>query len=409
MAVSKNKDRRHFDEACDLTPVKVQGIFQSANTGYVRRQSRLASDIRERDPAIHQAWSVRVASIAACPWEVVGGSEDQRNFIETSLRNIQPSYDTNLSTFTELLQNLQSAVMHGFALARTDWAAGRSRIVGFETFAQPLFSYTNSDLPYFVGKGIDTISAATDPAKRILPKYPEWVYHTATDSRDTEPLRSGLVRPLAWLFTFRRHVLIEYLRGIEKYGLPLIQAQVDQFLWEDSTQKQALDDALANMTYDGYMITPKGSIDLTFPTAQSAFDVMVFDNYLQYSEKQIFRLILGQDSTSSADNSNRSTAQVHNLVRADMLASDAKAVEETVNNQILKPLFEGMFGLSDSKPHFRFKLKGVDELQAMATVVKTLSEAGLETYLDVLAEKFGFVILKKDIQAKESTEVSYVD
>jgi phage gp29-like protein len=405
MAVSKNKDRRHFDEACDLTPVKVQGIFQSANTGYVRRQSRLASDIQERDPAIAQAWSVRVASIAACPWEVVGGSEDQRRFLESSLRNIQPSYDTNLSTFAELLQNLQSAVMHGFSLAQTNWAAGMSRIDGFQLYSQALFSFQDSDLPYFVGKGIDSVSSTLTNEARRTPKYPEWVYHTATNSRDTEPLRSGLVRPLAWLYTFRRHVLIEYLRGIEKYGLPLIQAQVDQFLWENSTEKQALDDALANMTYDGYMITPKDKIELTFPTAQSAFDVMVFDNYLQYSEKQIFRLILGQDSTSSADNSNRSTAQVHNLVRADMLASDAKAVEETVNNQIIKPLFEGEFGLSDSKPHFRFKLKGVDELQAMATVIKTLSEAGLETDLAVLTEKFGFTVTKKDIQPDEVQNV----
>jgi len=401
MAVSKNKDRRHFDEACDLDPLKVQSILQSANTGYIRRQSRLASDILERDPAMAQAWSVRVASIAACPWEIVGGSESQRTFLETSLRNIQPSYDTNLSTFTELLQNMQSAVMHGFALAQTRWAAGMSRIEGFEIFAQPLFSYTDSDLPYFVGKGIDSVASSLDQETRLTPKFPEWVYHTATNSRDTEPLRSGLVRPLAWLYTFRRHVLIEYMRGIEKYGLPLIQAEVDQFLWEDSTQKQALDDALANMTYDGYMITPKGSVTLGFPTAQSAFDVMVFDNYLQYSEKQIFRLILGQDSTSSADNSNRSTAQVHNLVRADLLASDAKAHEETVNDQIIKPLFEGEFGLSDVKPRFRFKLKGVSELQEMATVVKTLDEAGYETYIDVLSEKFGFTITRKDVQ--EST------
>lgn len=403
MAVSKNKDRRHFDEACDLTPIKVQSILHSANTGYIRRQSRLASDILERDPAMAQAWSVRVASIAACPWEVVGGSEDQRKFLASSLRNIQPSYDTNLATFSELLQNLQSAVMHGFALAQTNWDVGMSRIEGFEIFAQPLFSYTDSDLPYFVGKGIDSVSSSINEDQRRTPKYPEWVYHTATNSRDTEPLRSGLVRPLAWLYTFRRHVLIEYMRGIEKYGLPLIQAQVDQFLWEDSAEKQLLDDALANMTYDGYMITPKGSVELGFPTAQSAFDVMVFDNYLQYSEKQIFRLILGQDSTSSADNSNRSTAQVHNLVRADLLASDAKAVEETVNDQIIKPLFEGEFGLSEEKPRFRFKLKGVDEIQALATAVKTLGEAGYEVDLDVLSEKFGFGIIKKD-STEEDTQ-----
>jgi phage gp29-like protein len=397
MSISRNKDRYQVDQAFDLEPLKIQGIFQSANGGTVKRQSRLANELTEKDPAISQAWSVRVAGIAACPWEIVGGTEDQRKFIDSTLKNIQPAYDNNLSSFTELLQFMQSAVLHGFALATTEWDAGGSRIEGFKIYAQSLFSYNDSDLPYFEGE---------DGKSKIYPKFPKWVYHTATNSRSAEPLRSGIVRPLAYLYAFRRHIQIEYLAGLEKYGLPMPFIGVEGLLYDDeNTQKAKIEDMMSSMTYNGYALHDKEAMEISFPTSESGFDVNNFLSFLEWTEKQIFRIILGQDSTSSSDNSNRSTAQVHNLVRGDMLASDAKAVEETVNNQIIKPLFNNTYGASTSKPVFRFKLKGVSELQEMAKVVETLDKAGYETNEAVLTEKFGFPIKKKE-QTEEVQNVN---
>lgn len=384
MALPKNIDRYMVDEAWDLEPLKIWNIFQSANGGEVKRQSRLANELTEKDPAIGQAWSVRVAGIAACPWEVVGGEADQNEFIAKSLRNIQPNYNDNLVSFNKLLQFLQSSVLHGFALSRTDWGNGGSVINGFELYSQSLFSFSNSKLPYYQGP---------DGDKKIFPKLPAWIYHTATNSRDAEPLRSGIVRPLAYLYAFRRHIQIEYLRGLEKYGLPLPFVGVEGLLYDDdNTKKQDVQNFLLDWTYDGYAMFDKDAMEMHFPTADSGFDVNNFLSYLEWTEKQIFRLILGQDSTSSSDNSNRSTAQVHNLVRADMLASDAKAVEETVNTQIIKPLFENTFGISNNRPRFRFRLKGTAELQEMANVVKTLYDSGKTVNNEVLSERFGLPI-----------------
>jgi phage gp29-like protein len=398
--VSKNKDRYVNDESYDLTPAHVLSSFQSANAGVVKRQSRIANELTEKDPAISQAWSVRVAAIASCPWEVVGGSQEERDFINRSLRKVQPAYDSGLVSFHDLLQFMQSAVMQGFALSRTMWreGSGRTMIEGFELYAQALFSYQNSDLPYFTGP---TLGAGTQTdqlsANKIFPKYPEWIYHTATNSRSSEPLRSGIVRPLAYLYTFSRHINIEYMSGLEKYGNPQPFVGIDDFLYDDENEdKQALETMLQNWTYNQYALYKKGAMEVTFPTADSGFDVNNFLSFLEWNEKQKFRIILGQDSTSSADNSNRSTAQVHNLVRGDMLASDAKAIEETVNNQIIKPLYEAQFGVGGQRPIFRFRLKGVTELQEMANVVETLDKAGYEVDEETLSQRFGFNVVKKE-------------
>tara|TARA_R100000808_G_C2149423_1_gene157825 strand:- start:2102 stop:3292 length:1191 start_codon:yes stop_codon:yes gene_type:complete len=380
-----NTDRYQIDVSLDLSPLEVQNVFTSANGGNTKRQSKLANELTEKDPAIAQSWNVRVSSIAACPWELVGDNADE---VTRDLKNIQPSFDSGLVSFSKLLNYLQSAVLHGFAIAQAEYENGGSVISGFKVYSHSLFSYVDSSLPYYQDPG--------DTKKRRPIFSPRWIYHTATNARDMEPLRSGIVRPLAYLYAFRRHVTIEYMRGIEKYGLPLVQANVARWMWENSDEKTELKNFLGNMTYDGYLITPKDEVELNFPTASSAFDAAVFKEYLDLSEKQIFRLILGQDSTSSADNSNRSTAQVHNLVRQDILAADAKAVEETINNQIIKPLVAAKYRRSAQAPVFRFITKGVDELNQIATLAKTFKEAGYTIDLEDLATRTGLKITKDD-------------
>lgn len=392
---NSNKDRYRIDETLDLTPSKVYDAFQKANSGYVKCQSRIANELTEKDNAISQAWSVRVAAIASCPWEMVGGESGQAEELAKILRNIQPSYNDNLVSFYGLLEGLQEAILHGFAVARTEWTKSGDNIHGFKLYSQSCFSFYNSDLPYYSGCGSDLLNFES----RIVPRYPQWIYHTASNARQAEPLRSGLVRPLAYTYAFRRHVLIPMLRGIEKYGHPLTVAEIDEFMYEDTTQKQQFETMLANMTYDGWALFPKDKFTLTFPSADSGFDINTFMTYLEYSEKQIFRLLLGQDSTSSADNSNRSTAQVHNLVRADMLARDAKTVEETVNDQIIKPLHTQIYGESDNRPKFRFRLKGTQELKEIADILKTLNEAGKTISNDVLSERMGLPV--QDLNSSE--------
>ena len=162
----KNIDRNNYNVADDLEPIIVNSIFQSANGGSTRRQSRLASDLLEKDPAMSQAWSVRVASIASCPFEILGGDKGKNDFINNSLMRIQPNYETGLVGFKELLQNLQSAVMHGFTVAETEWGNGGSKIDGFKLYNQSLFSYSNGAvIPYYCNEGLE---------QKI--KYPRWIY-----------------------------------------------------------------------------------------------------------------------------------------------------------------------------------------------------------------------------------------
>ena len=395
----KNVDRNNYNVSDDLQPVLVTSIFQSANNGATKRQSKLATELLEKDSAMAQAWSVRVASIASCPFMLVGKNAEKNEQIRKALANISPNYDSGLVGFKELLQNLQSAVMHGFTVAETEWNAGGASIDGFKLYNQSLFSFQDSMLPYYSAQTADN-----KQLEEFKITYPRWIYHTATNSRDTEPLRSGLVRPLAFIYAFRRHALIMHLDGMERFLSPTTQAKVAESLYEDSDARQELENMLEAMTYGGTIITNENAVELEFPMSDSGFNPDHFSSYRNSTDKEIFRLILGQDSTSSAENSNRSTAQVHNLVRQDILASDALAVENTVNTQIIKPLAVALWGDNiDDVPEFKFNLKGTAEQQAIASMIETLDKSGFTVSEEELSLKLGFKVDKKE--ESQNTEV----
>jgi phage gp29-like protein len=390
IAFLKNTDRSSLN-IIDLTPADVSNMFVSADNGSTKQQSKIANLLIEKDPAISQAWNVRVASIAACEWEIEGENAD---FVKKTIENITPNYESGLVTFRKLLNALQSAVLHGFQVSEIYWLNGGASIEGFRIYDQSLFSFVDSELPYY-----NDVTNYKEKAKNKI-TFPRWLYHT-TIHTGAEPLKAGLVRPLAYLYSFRRHVIIQYLSGIEKYGTPFPMVSVDDSFYEDNTIRQRVEEMLENWTANGWGVSPRDAVDITFPASGANFQVETFLTFLDYTEKQIFRLLLGQDSTSSAENSNRSTAQVHNLVRKDLLASDSVAVEETINNQIIRPLIFANFGANAIAPKFKFKFKGISELAEVASLVKTLNECGYEIDEKQLSEKFGLKLAKKQIETKE--------
>ena len=192
--------------------------------------------------------------------------------------------------------------------------------------------------------------------------------------------------------------------GMERFLSPTTQAKVAESLYEDSDARQELENMLEAMTYGGNIITNENAVELEFPMSDSGFNPDHFSSYRNSTDKEIFRLILGQDSTSSAENSNRSTAQVHNLVRQDILASDALAVENTVNTQIIKPLAVALWGDNiDDVPEFKFNLKGTAEQQAIASMIETLDKSGFTVSEEELSLKLGFKVDKKE--ESQNTEV----
>lgn len=377
-----------FDVTYDFDPERCYAFQIQANSGGISQQSRMAQEILEKDTDIRQAWGTRVASLLGLRWKVTGADAIAAAAAAEMLRNIQPDPASGMIGFWELLQSLQSANLHGFAIAQIAWAPGGGDIEGFIPVTQSSCRVDLSrDLPLM----------QDDDGKEIAPSGPGWIYHRVGD-RAVSVCRVGLVRPLSWLFVFKRPVLCNNVRFLEKFGMPILKGQLPGIATDaaagendeiNNPVRKAFEEAFENMGAEGWILTPSDCpVELVQPTFPSSNQ---YQDFLSFASKQAFRLILGQDSTSSAENGSRSTAEVHDLVRRDILVADALAVQQTAT-QLLRKWAVMKYG----KPldlSFEFELKPELAAGVKPQLLKAANENGFAITAEDASAFFGFRVV----------------
>ncbi len=207
---------RYRDIAADLTPATIQTIFQQADqTGDTVDQSLLATRIMEHDGDIATSCQTRQAALTSTPWEIVpplhADSKEAREiaqFCDYYLRAIPGDPDRQLGDFHQLMGDLCSAILPGFALSEIVWQPGGTAIDGFHFCPQYFFSYYDSDMPQM----------KIDGEEKLTPlQNNKWVYHHY-HFRPGDPVRGGLVRPLAYIYSFKRMTVADMIRFFEKFG-----------------------------------------------------------------------------------------------------------------------------------------------------------------------------------------------
>ena len=99
--------------------------------------------------------------------------------------------------------------------------------------------------------------------------------------------------------------------------------------------------------------------------------------------------ILGQTLTSGGEQGGSyALGKVHNQVRLDLAETDALALDETITQQIIRPVIELNLGPTVPIPHWRSIIEEPEDLPQLATVVKTLVEAGAQIPHSYVREKF---------------------
>lgn len=124
-----------------------------------------------------------------------------------------------------------------------------------------------------------------------------------------------------------------------------------------------------------------------------------FLQMVDWCEKSIARLILGQTLTSGADGKSSTNAlgNVHNEVRRDLLVSDVKQLEQTFTRQIILPFLQINFGNIDPSriPRFEFDTKEPADLALFADSLPKLVDVGLPIPVEWARDKLGIPELQE--------------
>ena len=304
-----------------ITPATLKSMFEDAEAGNIRTQHELFVDIEERDSAIASALGTRKRALLTLDYRIA----PPRNPSESELKLIEAVDDliNGIANFDDVLVDMMDAVGHGFAAIEIGW-----QLLGDK---QVPVKFTHRPQSWFVWDKNDNLLLRTpnNQMGEALWQY-NWIIHKHRN-RSGGAARNGLFRSLAWLYMFKHYSVHDFAEFLELYGMPI---RIGKYgAGSTKEEKQTLLRALAQIGHNAAGIMPEGmNIELHNAASSINGGNNPFMGMVEWCEKSVARLILGQTLTSGADGQSSTNALgvIHNEVRRDLLISDAKQLAQTI-------------------------------------------------------------------------------
>ena len=367
-----------------ITPSKLKQILEDAENGDIQAQHQLFMDIEEQDSSIAANMMTRKRSVLTLDWRIV----EPRNATPAE-EKLQAEIDElfyQYPNLEDLFIDLMDAVGHGFSALEIQWAQVDGKWVpkGFRPCPQPWFKLDKDD----------SLLLRTPANQMGEPLRPfGWVVHRHK-SRSTQLARDGLYRTLAWLYMYKHYSVRDFAEFLELYGMPI---RIGKYgAGATNAEKRTLLRALAEIGHNAAGIMPESmQIELhNVANAGAASGNNPFLQMVDWCEKSIARLILGQTLTSGADGKSSTNAlgNVHNEVRRDLMISDAKQIAQTITQQIILPYLQINVDPNIAPhriPYFEFDTKEYEDLSVFADAIPKLTGIGVQISESWVWDKLG--------------------
>lgn len=367
-----------------ITPSKLKQILDDAENGDIQAQHQLFMDIEEQDSSIAANIMTRKRSVLTLDWRIV----EPRNATPAE-EKLQAEIDElfyQYPNLEDLFMDLMDAVGHGFSALEIQWAQVNGKWIpkGFKPCPQSWFKLDKHDNLL--------LRTPTNPMGEPLRPF-GWVVHRHK-SRSTQLARDGLYRTLAWLYMYKHYSVRDFAEFLELYGMPI---RIGKYgAGATTSEKRTLLRALADIGHNAAGIMPE-SMQIELHNVASAGAASGNNPFLQmvdWCEKSIARLILGQTLTSGADGKSSTNAlgNVHNEVRRDLMISDAKQIAQTITQQIILPYLQINIDPNiapDRVPYFEFDTKEYEDLSVFADAIPKLTSIGVQISESWVRDKLG--------------------
>lgn len=357
-----------------LTPERLARILRDASTGDARAYLTLAIEMEER--YLHYAAQLQTRRLAFDALEAsVEPQEGTPNDVADAVTAL-----VGAPTFRDATSSLSDAVSKGFAAVEIGWdyADGLLQPVSYSERDQRFFTFDRTDLR-------TPLLAADGGFERGTPLPPgRFLFHTP-HIRAGVPLRRGLARAAAWGFLMQNFSLQDWARFAEIYGIPFRLGRYHP--GSSDADRRALLNAVRAIGNDAAAIVPRG-MDIEFHAVAGTQGAQVFGNLIDYLDRSISKLVLGQTMTSD-NGSSLGQAKIHNEVRIDILRSDARQMEITVDRDLVTWFVAFNFGPKAKPPRVRFPVTEAEDIKALADALDRTVPLGLAVSQRQIRHKFG--------------------
>ena len=375
IAVAHVSDKYSEYPSNGLTPVRLAEIFREADAGDVMRQMELFEEMEEKDPHLFSQLQTRKNAVTGLDYEVIPFGDDPRDkeiadFIGEQLGTIE--------SFEDVETDLLDAVGKGFAVSEIMWGYDEGHVVVQEIRSrqQKRFFWDSLD---------DTFKVRTQEHSEglLLPRN-KFIVHRYK-ARSGHPSRAGVLRVTAWMYLFKNYDLKDWVSFCEVFGMPLRLGKYTAAASE--ADQRALMEAIYSLGTDAAGIIPDSTM-IEFIESNKTTSVEIYEKLARYCDEQISKAILGQTLSSDSGGGSYAQGKVHNEVRHDLTAADAKALATTIRRDIIKPLVEYNFGYDVDAPLFTFASEETEDLKDTVTIYQTLNAMGLPISTEHIYNKF---------------------
>jgi hypothetical protein len=391
-------------------PAAVQGAITAHDLGNFR-VSGLLADAMLDDSTISSTLSVRTKGLTGLPitFKPVNDTPAAKEVADFTTANwsswVAESEDERLHRYY---------VMMGAALGQLIWSKRP------DGYMHPKMNVWSPQWIYYFWDGENRnfghwmVIQSTGTAE-LVGGNREWVF---AKSSEKDPQFNGAIRSLWKWYVARYGSLVAWGKWNQKFATAILKLKSPAG-WAQSSVEQAQNDLnqISNSIQAqlqnpaGMVVTlPQGatsesSWDAVWEELKSSVGVQSFADMMSMGRMEIQQVLLGQNLTSEGGQKNggsKAQASVHNDVRQDLIASDAKAKQTWYREQLLKPMAAINFGDPELAPLMEIgytpDTDNAAKGAALASLGTFLKDAPGTDLIDIpaLYTEFGLPMLGKD-------------
>lgn len=366
----------HTGVAAGLTPVRLASILEAAAQGDAYEYLTLAEEMEERDMHYASVLGTRKLALSGLSIRVDALSDDKHDvMIADAVREL-----LDVPDFDDCVSDLTDALGKGYSVVEIIWdRSGRTWTPSRLEHRDPRFFRFDRE----TGRELRLLDEA-NPAEGIpLPPY-KFIVHLPR-LRTGLPARGGLARLAAVGYMCKAWSWKDWMAFADIFGLPMRVGRYGPSASKEDIGK--LMSAVANLGSDAAAVMPD-STRIEFEQAANTTGAGdFFEKLASWWDRQVSKGVLGQTMTAD-DGASLSQAQVHNDVRLDLLAADAKALQNTLNRDLIRPFVDLNFG-PGRYPKLVVHVPEPEDLKMLVESLGVLVPLGLEVEQSVIRDKFG--------------------
>lgn len=372
-----------------LTPASAAAALRRADHGDILAQHELFEDMFERDAHLRCEYDKRKSAPLGVDWHIeppTGASRAEKKAaeaVEDVLRNA-------VDDLEDVLLAAMDGVGHGFGPVEIEWLRdGGEWIPAFHPRPQAWFQLSQDRREIRLRDGSGDGAPLTPMG---------WIMHQHVKAKTGYLGRAGLARTLIWPFLYKAYSVGDFAEFLETFGLPFIIGKYAPGSADE--EKASLMRAVMSLGHDARAIMPDGmQIELSKITGSG--DGSPHLSMVEWADAAQSKCLLGQVLSADAKSTGLGSgvADLHKLVRADILKSDCRQLAGTLTRDLVYPLcvLNGYPIQSLRRcPRWVFELGELADLKALSDALPVLSAGGARIPISWVHEKAGIPMAAED-------------